>query len=199
MKKLTLTIIVAAGLSASALAQGIVIANSANSGPSSAATSGGLVWINSGGISLFDGATYNVGIQVLAGATSSSLSPLATIYPGLGGTVFTGLGAGQFAQDPAVTYNTGVTPGNLAWVQLQMWTWDTPGASGATTYAAATGLSDYRGTVLFQNPTSGGTPPAPDQLLSGMPALILNPVPEPTTIALAGLGLASLLIFRRRQ
>jgi hypothetical protein len=34
----------------------------------------------------------------------------------------------------------------------------------------------------------------------GMPALVVSPVPEPTTLALAGLGgLASLVAFRRKQ
>jgi hypothetical protein len=35
--------------------------------------------------------------------------------------------------------------------------------------------------------------------LSGMPAYGVNPVPEPATFALAGLGAAAMLIFRRRK
>jgi len=50
---------------------------------------------------------------------------------------------------------------------------------------------------IFTNPTGGtGTPPGPGAFLVN-PAITL--VPEPTSFALAGLGAAAMLIFRRRN
>jgi hypothetical protein len=46
----------------------------------------------------------------------------------------------------------------------------------------------------------GGVPPSPPASLTGWTAPVtLQVVPEPSVIALAGLGLASLLVFRRRN
>ncbi len=56
--------------------------------------------------------------------------------------------------------------------------------------------------VIFQNPTSnpgGCTARAGVRNLTGMPSVVLTTVPEPTTFAIAGLGIASLLAFRRRN
>lgn len=202
MKKLMLTVAAVAGMAVGVQAQGILLDNTLNSNPSSAATSGGLVWINNGvTTTLFDGFNYNLGLTVLAGNSSGSLAALAngTVYPGLNGTVYTGNDIGKFQQNPSVTFDTGVGQAGSAWVQIEAWTFDTPGASGSHTYAGATGAGDYRGTVTFQNNTSKASPPVPDQPLTGMPALILSQVPEPATFAIVGLGLGSLLLFRRRK
>jgi hypothetical protein len=72
-----------------------------------------------------------------------------------------------------------------------------------STYAAALAGGDLTGTVLFQNPVSnpGGSPPVLDQTMTGMPALVMTvaAVPEPGTLAIAGLGAVLLLAFRRRS
>lgn len=44
-----------------------------------------------------------------------------------------------------------------------------------------------------------GSPPGAPANLLGLTSFTLVPVPEPTTAALAGLGLAGLMIFRRRK
>jgi hypothetical protein len=57
-------------------------------------------------------------------------------------------------------------------------------------------------TVVFDNPTgnpNGSPPTLPANLAGWNTPLIVTPVPEPSTLALAGLGLASLLIIRRRK
>lgn len=67
------------------------------------------------------------------------------------------------------------------------------------TYAGAPG---YAGStpVWTQATGGGGAPAGPPVNMTGWTApLTLNAVPEPSMIALAGLGLASLLIFRRRK
>jgi len=70
--------------------------------------------------------------------------------------------------------------------------------SGAGTYSAALAnpLSYVGNSSVFQvNLVTGATPPGTISL----PTFQVNPVPEPSTFALAGLGLAGLLIFRRRK
>jgi hypothetical protein len=205
MKKLLFTTALAAGLALSVYGQGIVVANTLNTSLDSAATTGGLVWTNDlvGHTGLWDGYNYNLGIELLGGATSSSLSPIAVLIPNPGGGIYTGDNVGVFKpygmqsvyQVPGVSGSAGI-----GWVQLNVWWYELSPA--ATTYAEARGiLTAYTGSVLFQNPVSApdGTPPTGDQYLTAMPALVLTPVPEPTVFALAGLGLASLLIFRRRK
>lgn len=177
MKRLLLTTVLAAGLAASIYGQGIVLHNGANTSLSTAATSNGLVWIyNAGVYTLFDGYNYNLGIEVYAGAYTSSLTYLGTVYPGDPiGTVYTGLTAGgQFAQDPSVTYNTGVGQAGSAWVQLNAWWYEDP-AGTFSDYASAVSGGAHTGTVLFQNPTSKvESPPIPEQSLVGMPSVILS-------------------------
>jgi hypothetical protein len=129
MKKLLVTTALLAGLAATVYGQGIVIKNTANSNPSSSATIGGLVWTNNGGnIGLWDGVNNNLGITVLVGATSSSLSPLTTILPNLASSPvgYTGDSAGYFAPVPPLTdtYSSGLGAGNAVWIQLQVWQWE---------------------------------------------------------------------------
>jgi len=73
-----------------------------------------------------------------------------------------------------------------------------------TSYAAAALAGDNVGHgTPFYNATGGdGTPAAIGKQLTGwagQPDVILQSTPEPTTIALGGLGAAALLLFRRRK
>jgi hypothetical protein len=83
----------------------------------------------------------------------------------------------------AANYPTG-TPINftiLAW----------EGASYAT--------ASIKGSLSFTDSFTVGNPPAKFGTYgAGLPGTPLNLVPEPTTLALAGLGAASMLIFRKR-
>jgi len=76
-----------------------------------------------------------------------------------------------------------------------------PGAS-AWFYVAGTYTGGYTGqtTPWSQLTGGGGSPPGPANTMTGWTIpLTLTAIPEPSTIALAGLGVASLLIFRRRK
>jgi hypothetical protein len=71
-----------------------------------------------------------------------------------------------------------------------------------TTYAAAVAAGDKLGVYAFVNPVGNplSTPPGTPAALSGFTGnLVLTSVPEPTTLALAGLGGAALLAFRRKK
>jgi hypothetical protein len=71
----------------------------------------------------------------------------------------------------------------------------------ATTWDAAILAGAFVGSspLLTTTTGSGGTPPTPATLLSAtFPGMYLG-IPEPTTLALVGLGAAALMIFRRRR
>jgi hypothetical protein len=92
----------------------------------------------------------------------------------------------------------GVAEGNPASLQVRAWD------GGFATYelAFADGTGSLGKTAVFSNPTGGPatSPPSTPAFLSGWTSqLVVTAVPEPSTFALAGLGLAGLLIFRRRN
>lgn len=77
--------------------------------------------------------------------------------------------------------------------------WDTQGNT-LNTWDAAEGAGAARGrTGAFQNATANpaASPPPTPAFLTGWNSPII--VPEPSTITLAGLGMAALLAFRRRK
>jgi hypothetical protein len=104
-----------------------------------------------------------------------------------------------------IAYQTGLgqpVPGTAAgatvFLDLQVWE-----GSTYSTFALAAAASDYRAdSGVFSN-GSGGTVagnPVAATLLTGLPDMLLvTSVPEPTTLALFGLGGAALLAFRRRK
>lgn len=101
-------------------------------------------------------------------------------------------------------YTTPVETVAGASAAFQVRGWTGGYATYEAAYAAAT--SGTQGILLgvssvFSAVTGGaGTPPgAPATLAGAIPSFTLVPVPEPSTIALAGLGAASLLLFRRRK
>lgn len=131
---------------------------------------------------------------------NASLTPAAWLAanPGwkLEGTPvgFTTPAAGKF-NGGSLTL-AGVTPG--ASIDYVVVGWTGTAASFEAAYAAGTfvGVSDK-----FTSATGGtGDPPSPSIPLSTtFGGATLAPVPEPSTFALAGLGAAALLIFRRRS
>jgi len=122
---------------------------------------------------------------------------------------------GNYTADPGVTIG-GLAPGSTANFVIVGWsanigpTWADAMAAwngGNTTAGAATvpffnfGISS----VAANNVLGGGAIPVPTLMgtvagtQAGAMLLGLQPVPEPTTFALAGLGAAALMIFRRRK
>jgi len=107
----------------------------------------------------------------------------------------------------STTTATGAGAGYIAPAVLVV----TPSAGGATPFFSVRadsalyvmGLGNIGQTPGFQSAALGNPaaqPPTPAPGLDGWNSPItLVPIPEPSMIALAGLGLASLLIFRRRK
>ena len=200
-------------LAACAFGQQVILDNAENIG-GIGATSGGLVYElpGSGPFQtnrlgppvLFDGGNYDLGVTVYGGPDPGHLTLMGTFTPANDPKGYTGLDAGKFQLGPADVAVTvpGVAPGGLAIIELLMWDYDSPYATGTfQSYGEALEHWDLGGFVIFQNPTSnpnGPIPmPAPD--LIGMPSALFALVPEPAVLAFAGLGLAALLAFRRRS
>jgi len=183
MKK---TLIVAALVltTVAAYSQGLV--NFANAGPGLNVPD-----YHSDGTTKLSGSQFQA--ELLGGASSTSLSPVSgAITPYLAG------GGGFFNGGSQAI--PGVTPGGTAWILVRAWNT----LNGATfALAQSSGALDAFGTsnggVPFSVVTGGaGTPAGPPATLVGLTSFSLN-VPEPTTFVLGGLGVASLLLFRRRK
>jgi len=90
-------------------------------------------------------------------------------------------------------------------VTIALAAWDSSDTSWKTALGA-TGKAKNAGVIAMTQPTSDyvniAPPPTPSDMTwnGGMSQnLVMLPVPEPSTFALAGLGAAALLIFRRRK
>lgn len=159
-------------------------------------------------------AALPAGAQVYAGALLTGSGYMAQLFsaPGAGAaesalvasvnsitTFRTGTSSGAFA---AVTATLANVAADAAVATLQVRAWDN--ASGLYSTWAAAETAWLAGSIaagksaLWDLSAIGGnlnTPPLP----VGMQSFNIYLVPEPSTFLLAGLGAASLLIFRRRK
>lgn len=135
------------------------------------------------------GAQYQ--LELLAGTSAGSLTARAATG------FLTGGGAGYV--NGGVLTLTGIPGGTTAFIQVRAWNT----AAGATYAAAfASGQPNAWGESSVFSVTTGnpaGSPPTTPAILVGLTSFNLNPIPEPSTFVLAGLGIASLLLFRRRK
>lgn len=200
MKKLVLTTIACVGLTASVLAQGSMLnVNNFQGAGGPTATSFGLFFNSSG--NPYTGASITA--TVLAGPDAANLAALTSGPGGMNAGTMLFAAPGVYFDQTFQTYNVaGVAAGANATVQVQAW------ADGAASYgASADKFYAWNGatyvdasTFTFVNPTGGGgTPPGLPKDLDGMPAMSLQVIPEPSVLALTGLGLGTLLLFRRRK
>ena len=191
MKKFLLTLSLI-GIGAGAFAQGqINLDNLENSNTSPTATSGGLFFFDpdlNGPIAPFLANTdFNVSFYV--GSDAASLVLLRT-FAGATAVGGNGFGPGTFT-DPLGVAATIPGATTTAFFRIDAWT------GSAADYNAASGINLKGSSGVFSNPVAG--PPSTPPDFVNMPATVLNPIPEPSTFALAGLGAAALLIFRRRK
>jgi len=181
MKKLVLTL--ALGMACvSAFAQGTLIFGNANAQVNAKVTDlgtgaglGGTGWI----AQLWYGP---------AGSTESALIALPTTA-----TFSTTVAQAGYFFGGARTIDT-IAGGSVAVTQVRVWN-AAAGADWLTANASPIGIVGKSGLV---NVTLTVPPTTPANLV-GLTAFTVAPVPEPSSFALAGLGAAALLIFRRRK
>lgn len=216
MKKLLLTAI-AASAAAVTYGQGTIFINNldntgvvggnggtvANPTYSAAVTSNGLIFTadttsQAGNLGGTAGSTLignDFSWALYGGATDSSSA--LTLLASATGSAITGDNAnwGQFLGESTQVAVTGTTASSTVYLELYVWEGNT-----FTSYAAAAAGGDYVGdSGVFANGSGGGANPA--TALTGLPDmnLMTTSIPEPGTLALAALGGASLLMFRRKK
>jgi len=138
-----------------------------------------------------------------AGADPSTLVPVASA-PGrmrASSTVSPGVwSSGGIRTLTGFVYGDNATPVGRYNVQLQVRVWD---ITDGTTFEAARlanplGVFGLSQPFSYLMPASGSAPPA-DFFMTGFQSFTIGVVPEPSTMALAGLGAAALMILRRRK
>lgn len=164
--------------------------------------------VPAGKAGLLVGSTFNVELQYSVAASVSG--PTDASWVSVPSSI-TAIGFGPVA-DGAVGQNAGdfyfgavtlpaVTAGNAGAVFFQILAWQTAGPTGGASYD----LAQVHGrSGIFQStaikPVATGLSPAADFTGYGLqPWTVQFDVPEPGTLALAGLGAAGLLLFRRRK
>ena len=186
MKKLLLSGLLV-GLTASAFAQGQVnVRNVFNTDTSATATSNGQILLNNGSSTVPIATDFN--LTIYGGADVASLVQLFS-YSGAAAVGINAAGPGTFFEPDIATVANATATGTF---RIDVWLGN---------LAFNDPLTTSKGSVTFTNPLGNpnASPPGTPAELSNMPALVVSSVPEPGTFALAGLGAAALLIFRRRK
>ena len=156
---------------------------------------------------------FPAGTTVFTGALLTGNGWTATLWSATGA----GAAEGLLVQSPnTTTFRTGAAAGFLAGITatlanvaadapvatLQVRVYPTSYGSWANALAAynAADLNAVIGkSVLFNVNQIGGQVNTPANLVGLTSFSLMAPIPEPSSMALAGLGAASLLIFRRRK
>jgi hypothetical protein len=97
------------------------------------------------------------------------------------------------------TTGSATPEGGVGVFQIRAWNGN---AATFETALSGIGFTDLGKSALFTNGTGApnGTPPTTASQLAGWTSPVLvAPVPEPSTLALAGLGAAAMLVLRRRK
>ena len=181
--------------------------NSGN-GSSSSSTTGGLVWINSGGLGYQLDTTQDINLGVLWGLTSTTATTALNIDPfgldtgaaaGSGNWIasqatgmgdITAYGTGALLDSQGISYVVpGAAAGTTIYLVLQGWTGNSPTISEATGMTGQT--APFAITLAMNN-----SPAQPD--VHNMSALVIGD-PEPSIPALSALATLAFALFRRRK
>jgi len=203
MKKLVITTLATVGLALGAFAQGSIILDNSQASYGVANGAPGSYYTGAYGLELWvdNAAAVPSGINGAANTAAYGVLQSQFKLEGTYAGTMTSANPGVF-QFGAVTM-ADVTPhASSAVIGLAAWT----GTAASGTAAMASGTANI-GVVAFLDSTIAdpspltGPPGTPADLSGAWTTgdLVMMPVPEPTTLALAGLGAAALLIFRRRK
>jgi hypothetical protein len=197
MKKLILSVTAIAGFSLAGFAQGSInFDGSGNTSTSPTATSNGSVFI----AGVLDTAT-DINSELLYSSTAGgTYSPVVTLLLSSSATsTSSAIGQTLAAAGDITSYGSGVLydPNGISYSIPTF-------AAGSVVYFEVSGSVTVNGTVYsgqtgpFAETLVASTSPVP-AVIDQMPALnLVSVVPEPSTLAMAGVGLASMLFFRRK-
>jgi len=224
MKKQIAVILATGALSLSVMAQGSIFVDATlpafggaggitTQGASATSIASATTWLNIPGTA---GNNFSLSVYFVPTASFTGTYSIATInsYLNVSGGVTTALA--DMAADGFTMATAAPVSGNVNYGAFNFATSlvNLPNVTtSATGYMALLGTSltgstaGWEGVVAFGNQSAGGNPAATP---AGNPAsltgwntlaenLVLSPVPEPATLAMAALGGASLLLFRRRK
>jgi len=146
------------------------------------------------------GMTASTTFAQLLGANGAG-QPESSLLPGAGTTTFrTGPGAGN---NVLVTSTFANIPADAAVGTFEMVAWDNSSGLYPTWAQASVGwaanLIAAGRSLPFNISSIGGAVNTPPGVEPGLTSFSIGIIPEPTTAALAGLGAAAMLIFRRRK
>lgn len=196
MKKILVTLTAVAVSALTMYGQGRVLFNNYVSG--NAITVGAANMGASGGAAGANvGANYSVQLLWSAGSFADLASFLASNPSSSTPVAFFGATGGSPGTDGAGLFDGGtVAFGGAAGAYTALTrAWFNGGAN--STYAAALAANANTGqSALFSINATAAPTPAPNTTFG---SFTVGVVPEPSTLVLAGLGLASLLVFRRRK
>jgi len=172
----------------------VIQGNAANGLPAGTATYGGGYVVGTGFTAELWGGASAASLQAATG-TGARASFRTSTSAGVIGTI-----------DPATINGaatiTGVPGNSIATLQLRVW--DNQGGT-ITSWADALAAGVAHGvSATYLSPNLGGTDPGggpditPTQAVN-LRSFNLQAVPEPTTLAMLGLGAAALLVIRRRK
>jgi hypothetical protein len=192
MKRITANVLLM-GFALSVYPQGYVaLDNVFNTGTNDpAATASGLFWISTGGAPVLINQDFNASFY--AGVTSNSLPLIASFRLSDGTAIHdNAVGPGTFI-DPSGPFSYPIQGSTTsAFFQIQAWTGNFNSYAAAVVAGAPAAQS-----CVFINPVA--VPPGTAPPLTGMPAIVLSVVPEPSIFTLAALaGVSALLPWRGR-
>jgi hypothetical protein len=201
MKKLILSVTALSACSLGAFAQGVITFNS-SSGSGVISINGALDTKTDINAELLFSTTATGTFAPVAQLLLSSSNTSSDGTPGFdpsdiisaaGDITFKGTGA-LYERYGNSFIIPGVGSGSTAFFEVEGWT----GAYNSLAAAQGSGVSAYGTSAVFSEALSAAGNPI-NASLTSMPNINLVSVPEPSTMAMAGVGLASMLLFRRRN
>ena len=208
MKKLMSVVLMTIGFASGAFAQGTVTFDNADSPSTGApifATSFGSIYFNNY-VNIHNALLHqDINLTLLGGPSASSLSNIVTLTLAGPGTAIGDWSflsnPGQFLDPSGSVYGLpGVALNGTGFVQVEAWLGNDLSYAAALADYSATGQTPVYATLTGGGSVGGNPPNNPISIGDAMPSFIVAPPdPEPSTLALFGLGATSLLFFRRKK